>query len=97
MKEEIIVKADTPEEMAEFLKWREWHRRGEKRGKKMYRELLSFLTNDTIPRLEAFLKYVALILDGEKKTIEPVIQEVDIREVIEVLRDLKDFITKSIG
>jgi hypothetical protein len=52
MKEIIKVEADTPEEMAAFLKVYKKQKKGEKRGRKMYLELLSFITNDTIPRLE---------------------------------------------
>jgi len=52
MRDFIKIEADTPEEMAEFLKW--YKRRGKSAGrrKKMYRELLSFLMNDIIPRIE---------------------------------------------
>jgi len=97
MKDFIKIEADTPEEMEQFIELYRQRKKGkEKKGKKMYRELLSFLMNDIIPRLEVLGRFYNdphILIEGEKIQVNLAKPDDDIDTVT---KNLKDFITKSV-
>jgi len=68
------------------------------KGKKLYRELVSFLMNDTIPRMEVLGRFYEddphILVDGQKVQVNLATMDDGIGDV---LHDLKDCIVKSLG